>query len=235
MTAYCTRADVYALGLPPEVFARPARSVGQVIPSSGTIVLRAHGLSTDAPISLSLLSTSSIPGSPAAALPGGLSAGVSYYVQPIGSDSFQLATTAGGTPIASFTDAGVGVLGILVDHGPYLDACIEDFARMIEAHLTAHRGPIVVSPVLTGINARGAADSYVGAHGAGNAILRQAYDQAGIARRRILDDRMLTAWLNGKPLPFGSVDATPTVAEGGAVAVRLISRGFFDDCEDNRV
>lgn len=230
--AYCTRASVYALGFGPEAFARPPRLIDGVVAASGTLLLRAHGQATDTALSLAVLS-SSILGAPASALPPELAQGVTYYAQPgSSSDSMQLSATPGGAVISPFTDAGTGVFGLLIDHGAHLDRAIADATALVDAHLVAHRGP-VAADVVEGVAARLAARIYVGAHGLGNAAYARAYEE--VSSMRIMDERLMAGWLAGKPLPAGSTDATPTLAENGALLISLEGRGFLDACDEDRV
>lgn len=232
-TSYTTRAKVYALGLPPEAFARPPRLIEAVVAGSGTFLLRAHGLAPNAPLQLGVFSESTLGAAPAA-LPGGagLAEGVTYYAQPgASSDAFQVAASANGAVLSPFTDEGAGVFGILVDPGPDLDAAIGSASTLIDAHLVAHKAP-VVADIVSDVCARLAARIYVGAHGLGNPVYAAAY--AEIADMRIMDERLMAGWYSGRPLPAGSTDATPATAEMGAVAVNLKSRRFLED-EESRV
>jgi hypothetical protein len=227
---YCTRADVYGLGLSPEAFARGARPIEDVVPATGTLFLRSHGLSADMPITLTVLS-SSVFGAAPAVLPGGLVEGAAY-AQPVNSDAFRVSTAPGGAPISSFTDAGEGVAGVIVDHGPYLDQAIEGASTIIDAHAVAHKAPLQAS-VLKIVCAFLAARIYIAAHAAGNPVFAKAAEPPEWLRQII--DRLFTMWLSGAPLPAGSSDATPQVAENAAALVRLDGRGFLDDCQENSV
>jgi hypothetical protein len=229
--SYCTRADVYALGLGPEAFARPPRLVEGVVAASATVQLSAHGLSADQPITLSVQSGGGLLGMAASSLPGGLVEGVTYYAQPLSGDTFQLSTAPSIAPIASFLSGGVGVFGVFVDHGPALDAAITEADALLDAHLTAHKGP-VTAPVVRGVAARISARIYVGAHGLGNPVYAKAYES--VEALRIMDERLMQGWYAGRPLPAGATDASPTVPEMGAVLVTLADRGF-NEREDNRV
>ena len=221
--AYATRQDVYALGLPAEVFARPPRRVEGVIPSSGLLQIRSHGLALGAALTLSVLSASTL-GAPVAAPPGGLALGQVYGASPIGSDAFQLLDAApAGNLIASFTDAGGGVLGVLVDSGPDLDAALDAATTIINEYARAHAAPIA-APSLKFVCAYVAARIYVSAH----APLNPAYAEAleGPSWLRGLINQLFNIWLRGAPIQ-GAVDATPTLADNGAQLVR-IRCGDFD-------
>lgn len=228
--AYCVRANVYALGLPPEAFARPPRIVEGVDAAAGRLLVRAHGLSANDPVTL-LVQSSSALGADPSALPGGLSEGVTYYAQPSGSDALTLSATAGGTSIASFADVGVGAFGFLIDVGAIIDQHIDDAAAVIEEHLTAHTGPVSAA-VLAGLNARMAARSLAPALGLGNPVYAKAYES--VEAMRMLDDRMLARWAAGKPVK-GAADATVSTVENGAVAVVLEGGGWRQEGDEYRV
>ncbi len=224
------RAIVYALGLPPEAFARPPRLIEGVTPSNGTLALRSHGLAADAPVTLAVLSSSTL-GAPAAALPTGLSTGVTYYAQLAGSsDLFTLATAAGGASIATFGDAGAGVFGIIVDHGPYLDAAIVAAEAVVNEHARAHRAPIQAA-ILPLVIAYLAARIYIAAHAAVNPEYAKAAEAPSWLRSLL--DTLFKLWLSGAEMA-GAVDADPQVAQMGPKAVRLRGRGYLriDDRED---
>lgn len=228
--AYSTPQDVYALGLPPEAFARPPRPLEGVTAGSGLLLLRSHGLALDAPVTFALLS-SSIPGAAASVLPAGLTAGVAFFAAPVTSDSFRVATSAGGTPIASFASAGVGLFGVLVDHEAYLIAAIAAADTLIDAHARAHKAPLQAA-ILRMVSAFLAARIYIAAHAFGNpAFAAMAEPPPWILS---LIDRLFGLWVSGSPLPAGSSDATPIVVENQAVVIELDGRGFLDADDGGR-
>lgn len=229
MSCYCTRANVYAIGLQAEAFARPARLIEGVTADIGVLALRSHGLATDAPITFAVQS-SSVLGAPAAALPAGLSTGVLYYAKPRGSDLFSAATAPGGTStITSFGDDGAGEFGVIVDHGVYLDEAIAAATAVINEHARAHKAPIRAD-VLPLVCAYLASRIYLSAHAANNPAYAKAADEPSWIRKIV--DGLFDLWLSGATVA-GAVDETPQVAEGGAKAVQLKGRGFlrFDDRE----
>ena len=220
---YCARADVYATGLPPEAFARPPRPVEGVTPSTGTLALRAHGLALDAPITLAVLSSSTL-GAPAANVPAGTSVDTVYYWRPTGSDLAQIATAVSpAAPIASFGDSGAGLFGIVVDHGVYLDAAITMASRIIDDMARAHVGNINAA-ILPLVCAFLAGRIYVSTH---RALIPE--QKAGEAEApswvRTLVDRLFALWLSGADIK-GATDQT-VQADMGPVAVRLKGRGFL--------
>ena len=228
MTDYCARADVYALGLPSDAFSRPPRVLEGVNQAAGLFLLRAHGLVSNHPVSFAA-NGSTIPGLDASALPARVSPGVTYYAVPSSSDAFGVATTVGGTAIAPFSDGGNGSIGVIVDHGPYLDQAITAASKLIEAVVIAHRAPFTAD-VLKIVCARLSARIYVEAQAGGNLAYIKSIEASGPIQKLI--DEMLELWLCGAPLPAGSTDATPLVGEDSPMLVDLDSRGFLMDGDD---
>jgi len=227
---YCARANVYALGLPPEAFARAPRLVESASPAADTLSLRAHGFATDDPVTLAVQS-SSILGATAAALPAPLLEGTVYYVRASGSDVLQLAAAPGGAAI-NLTSAGAGIFGILRDHGTDLDAAIVQATAIINEKLIAHSGT-VTAEVLTGVCAWLAATIFTSTHSSANPFVRQAI-AAALAPLREIYEPMLARWSAGAVVK-GATDATPGTPENGAVLIELDGRGYHTSDEDARV
>ncbi len=220
---YCARSDVYAIGLPAEAFARPPRAVEGVTPSTGTFALRSHGFSLDAPISLAVISSSTL-GAPAAVLPVGLSIAVPYFARPNGSDLFALAAAVSpAAPIASFGDAGSGLFAVIVDHGVYLDAAILMASRIVDDFARAHHGNINAA-ILPLVCAFLAGRIYVATH---RALMPEHKSGEADAPSWVLRlvDQLFNLWLSGVDIK-GATDDTPQ-AETGPIAVRLKGRGFL--------
>lgn len=213
----CTRAACYALGGGQRAFARPSRLVESVDAAAGALVLRAHGLEDDDPIELTAESVATI-GAAAASAPGGTSLGTTYYADRRSSDRIGLRLTPGGSPIASFTDAGAGKIGIREDHGVKLDKAIADATELVAAHATASGRP-VSADVLGGITAR---------------LAVRIYFDGSKEATRYIDERLLSSMLSGRPIP-GATDATPSVVENGAVVVTLAGGGWRDEGDEYRV
>lgn len=226
---YCELADVYALGLPAQAFTAAARPLDGVTIATGVLLLYGHGLSADSAVRFSIES-SSLAGATAAALPGGLTAGVTYYAQPVAdsSDTFKVSATAGGATINSFTSEPVGLWALVVDPRPRLLASIRDRGEYINARSIAYRTPFVQvdgrwPDGLNGLNARMTARDCLGITGAQNPLYAGAakvvMDRAGEDMAVLVDASM------GK-LVFGpAVDSTPTIVEGGATSWSSASDG----------
>jgi len=225
---YCARADVYAIGLSPEMFRRPPREIEAVDIASGTFTVRSHGLAQNAPIILAVLSSSTL-GAPPATVPTGTALGTLYYAQPVSSDLFQLATSPSGSALP-ILDGGSGVFGIIVDHGVYLDAAIAAASAVIDEHARAHLPPIS-APALPVVCAFLAARIYTATHVPGNPQFLAASE--GPTWIRSVIDGLLKLWATGVEI-VGAVDADPRVPEMGPVAVKLKGRGFLshDDREE---
>lgn len=229
--AYATRSNVYALGLPPAAFVRAPRTVEAVDASTDTFTIRGHGLDAGRAVTFALQgSPTPVLGVTGSALPAGLSASTVYYALPLSGDLFQVSLTSGGAAVA-ITDAGTGIFGVAVDFSADLDAQLESTAGDIDIACAAHGTPFppdaggAYPPWLVGLNARlAAADSLI-VFGLQNPIYEASM-------RRILDrvetDRKdMEWWKKGAPIPgMSSRDATPTVAEAGAVGWSLPSRGW---------
>lgn len=85
-----------------------------VLPDTDTIKLDNHGFTVGDPVTLGTSDT----------MPGGLSTGTTYYVINAVSDSFQLATTAGGTAV-DITTTGAGYLYVTYTIPEYVPVIAE--------------------------------------------------------------------------------------------------------------
>lgn len=214
-TGYCTRDDVFQLGLSAQAFVVRARPVqaSDVDISTGTVRLKAHGLTDDDVITLELTSGGS--------LPTGLSAFTAYGVEVVSFDLFRI--TSSGTPITSYASAGSG-WGVAIDPLRRIDRHILDAAAIINDKLTAHAPPLEVDPetgdyppVIVGLNARLAALAAVTSLQFENAQARVATDrlEAMIAR----DWKNLSTYLAGRPVNPAPTDQND-LADNGPRAAR---------------
>lgn len=223
MPSYCTRNDVHRIGLDAQMFRRAPREVEGVVPSTGTITIRSHGFAAGDPLSLAVLSSSTL-GAAAASVPIGTSVGTPYWALPVGgsSDLFQISTTPNGTPV-TFSDSGSGVWGVLIDHGPYLDAAIVSASVVFDQYARAHASPIAADVVPT-LCAYLAARVYIGAHAPSDPKFAEKAE-APSWLRGILNE-LFTVYLHDQAPILGAVDATPSIAEAGAAPARR--HGDFD-------
>jgi hypothetical protein len=155
-------------------------------------------------------------------LPTAISAATPYYPIPVSADLFQVALTPGGTPIASFYQAGAG-WSVAVDPVRRIQAHIDDAAAVIDEHLTAHEPPIQPDPVtgklpqiLIGMNARIAARRAVTSLAFENDAFRVATDRLFATEAE--DLKILEDWKKGKPITPRPTDETPATADNGAFA-----------------
>ncbi|HSM93376.1 MAG TPA: hypothetical protein VLT47_10870 [Anaeromyxobacteraceae bacterium] len=129
-----TRFGVTAAALVPE--ARTAQVVD--VPSC-TFALPGHGFGGGEQLELA----------PAAGgvLPAGTSAIASYLTKLLPSQSSRLFTITNldGSPV-TITDAGSGVLTVLVDMGPTVDAIMAAETSLVVARAKAYRGPWTTPP-----------------------------------------------------------------------------------------
>jgi hypothetical protein len=212
MPGYCTKTDVYALGLSAQAFVSRARPFDAVDGATATVRLVAHGLDSSDVITFVVTSGGS--------LPTGVSAFTPYTPIVVSSDLFRV-KPVGGSLIASFALTGSG-WAVAVDPGRRLDAHIVAAAAEIDENLTAEEPPILVDPVtglfpqtLVAINARMAARAAVTSLQIENAAYRVAVDR--LMAKEASDRKMLDTWLAGRPLNPRPTDQT-SVADNGAMA-----------------
>jgi hypothetical protein len=207
MGAYCTRDEVYLLGLSAQAFVSRPRPFDAVDATTATIRLKAHGLSSLDSVTFEVTSGGSLPSS--------ISAFTVYTPVVVSTDLFRLAG------ISSWVSAGSG-WGVSVDHGRRLDAHILETAAEIDEHLTAHLPPIKPDPVtglfpqiLIGLNARMAARAAVLSLQIENPAYRAAIDRLMI--REAFDKEILAAWKAGKPVQPRPTDQN-SVLDNAAIA-----------------
>lgn len=205
---YCTRDDVYLLGLSAQAFALAPRPVGSppsslaadFNPSSGIVRLVGNGFSPADLVYLLAVTGGS--------LPGGAEALTYYAPLPLGGDLFQLLATTGTPPTPTgqpltFSSPGAG-WSIVLDSARRLDAHIVEEAAAIDECLTANAPPIKPDPVLgypqvlVGMNARMAARAAVTSLQIENPAYRKAVDR--LFAREKQDMVTLAEWKMGKPI-----------------------------------
>lgn len=194
---YCTRDDVFLLGLSAQAFvvrARPVNASTDISTSTGVVRLKAHGLTDDDAITLEVTSGGS--------LPTGLSAFVAYGVDVVSFDLFRI--TSGGVAITSYASAGSG-WAVAVDPLRRLDRHILAAAATINDRMTAYAPPFELDPitglypqVIVDTNARLAAIAAATTLQFDNAAFRVAVDrlESMVAR----DWTNLETYLLGRPV-----------------------------------
>src|SRR5512145_2507868 len=103
--SYATRDELFLLALAASAFVAYARPFDAVDANTATIRIKGHGYSNDDLITFEC---------PTGTLPNGISQFVVYHPIVVSGDLFQVTTTSGGTPIASWSDVGEG-WGVSVD------------------------------------------------------------------------------------------------------------------------
>lgn len=210
--AYCTRDDVFLLGLTAQAFVTRPRPVtaADVEIATGVIRLEAHGLSEQDTITVRVTGGGT--------LPPELTAFAAYTPVPVSFDLLRLAPV-NGAPITTYTATGSG-WSIAIDPGRRIDEHIDDAATIIDDKLTAHSPPVILTPgvesILRGLNARLAAL---------NAVNSLAFENAGY---RVPTDRLeamlakdwenLKTYLDGRPINPRPEDQTDTPDNGARAA-----------------
>lgn len=100
MTAYCSEKDLYDFGLPRGSLSNPARLV-TADPAADLFLLDSHGFADGDEVSFRA--------DAGGAMPGGLSANVTYFVRRLRESAFQVASTENGDPL-DVTTAGSRVV-----------------------------------------------------------------------------------------------------------------------------
>lgn len=129
-SAYCTAADLYTSGLPRGGLPNPGRLVAAVDASSNILTLDGHGFAADD----ELVFRAEDGGS----LPGGISAGTTYYAKPLTDATFQVAATAVGAAI-DLSSTGSSV--VVVVQLP-IESAIRWASAMVDSFLPAHLVPM---------------------------------------------------------------------------------------------
>jgi hypothetical protein len=201
--AYCTLDNVFLLGLSAGAFVTRPRPFDAIDAASGTIRMKAHGLSA-----LDLVTFEVTSGG---ALPTAVSAFTPYAPVIVSFDLIKI------TGFASYVSGGSG-WGLAIDPTRRLQAHILEVSAEIDEHLTADAVPLVepFPQVVIGLAARMAARAAVNSLQIENAQYRVAVDR--LIAREAMDREMLAAWKSGKPINPRPVDQTD-VADNSAVAV----------------
>lgn len=204
--SYATARELYLTALPARALAPSPMPCELVDPSTNRIVLRSHGLAADEQVTVR-----------ASTLPGGLSATAAYFVRVVSQDVIELAASAGGGAV-DITSAGAGPLYVIPQSTPeQIELVLQQVSREVDFALRAHAAPLASwSALIPGIVARIAAHRLAVARG----LLRPEYKDAMEPLRYEAEraQRLLDACARGAPLDVLTEDATPDVAEMGAIA-----------------
>lgn len=221
MTAWApTRQQFFDLGLPAESCTAVARTLAAVDVGGSTFELEGHGFIDGDLVRFKVDGTG-------AALPAPLSASTLYEAAPIGDSLFQV--RAQGGSLVTLTDAGEGVIGVVLDFGPRLDRILEHFARYVDNHATPYAPPFTMETVPADfvLQACRLAALQVAT------VLRAAtpsYSIEDVRANALLAQTWLDKLKSGVPLAVTPTDRTPASAEMGARSFRRsVGRGWRTD------
>lgn len=220
-----SRAQFFALGLPAESCTAPARALANIFATENAFELAGHGLADgDFVRFMATGDTATTP----AALPAPLSGALLYQAVPLGGDLFQVRPQAGGA-VVDLTTTGAGVISVVPDYMPKLDAILYSMARWCDDHAIPYSPPFdenappdsllkcacELAALKFAMVVRAASPSY------SLDDVKAAADAAQV---------FLDKLRSGKPLAVQPKDQTPAVAELGARAFsRRPARGFRRD------
>ncbi len=195
---YPSRADFDAFGgLPDGALSNEGREVASSTAATDILVLSAHGLATDAPVTVRAVEGGT--------LSAPLVAGTTYYAIRLTDDTFKLSATPGGSPIDLTTS---GVTMFVTKQLP-IDLYLEAFSRWVEDCVPAHLVPFAVD---TG----GAYPIFIRkiiCQLAGAELLNRAGKDSAAVRQGQIDARaILERWGAGKPLRDPGITASANLA-----------------------
>lgn len=201
--AYSQESDLYAFGIPRGGAPNPARALDSL--TSSVCTLDSHGFSTGDPIIFR--------GAGDGGLPGGLTAGVTYYAQREAEHQFKVRATPTGSAltIVDATDPVVVFAPLPVDSAiAWADAMIDDM-------LTPHQVPLVapVPEIIRMTSAELAAGRLLALTGAASKSLSEIV--AGAQKR-------LERWSKGPAVPGADPDTRDNLAIG--VSAQTGGRGW---------
>ncbi len=182
MVDLCEPRDLWDHGLPRGAVANPGRPVALIDPLTDTLTLGEHCF--DDGLSVRLRAANG------GTLPGGITAGVSYFVKVVDDARFQLEASVGAGPVDILT-AGMSVL--VVAPVNYKAAC-EWASALVYDMVPAHAVPFTlpVPPILRATAAELAARKIMSVTGSGEpASLMSLYD---LALKRV------ERWATGVPI-----------------------------------
>lgn len=211
-TGYCTRQDVFDLGLSAQAYVVRARPVGvcDVDVDSGQVRLKGHGLSPRDLISFEVTTGGVLPVEfQDFTFPRGMTSPI-----PLTFDTFQVATgPESGVSIQPLSSAGNG-WSVAVDAGRRIDVNILSTASVINDKLIAHATPFErdvagnYPPVIVRLNAILAAMDSVSTLLFENAESRKSIDI--LVEKKARAEADLAIYLAGKPVLPKPTDQTTT-------------------------
>ncbi|OFV81996.1 MAG: hypothetical protein A2Y78_00230 [Acidobacteria bacterium RBG_13_68_16] len=195
--AYAVTADLYDHGVPRGSVPRTARLVASVDTATNRLELDGHGFAGGDAVTFRAEGGGS--------LPGGLTAGVTYYALPVDEAYFQVAATSGGSAI-DLTTAGSRIL--VIPPSP-IPAALDWASALIDDMLPAHVVPLTAPypPIVVMTCAELAAWKVLAQTGAATASLD---DVTKAAQER------LVLWSKGAPIRGTNAPAAASLATSAA-------------------
>ncbi len=129
--AYATRSDLYLYGLPRGLLANPGRLCASASSGSEIFTLDQHGFEDDD----QLLFRAEEGGS----LPGGVSAGTTYYCIRLTDSTFKVSASSGGSAVNLSSDGTSVVVSTSLE--PLIDAELERVSRLVDTYIPGHLVP----------------------------------------------------------------------------------------------
>lgn len=201
-----THSDLHLSGLTPSACRPDARALGGV--AAGIFQIDGHGFDGGEQVRFSIGDPS-----PQRALPTGITAGVWYTVAATNGDPDYFALS----PLLVPTSSGLGVVWVNENHIPKIDAIMAQWTSILIARAKAYKAPWYTPPTWGPMMVAKLAAPTVAS------VLRvpEARYSVPMIREGFLWAEERCVWLErGEPLDdgIGPIDASPTVADIGAVA-----------------
>lgn len=141
---YCSRSDVYNVGVPRAALTRAARQIESVDATASILQQGGHGLKANDAVQFTA--------SGSGVLPAPLALITIYYALAIvladgttDENRFQVSATSGGAAI-DLSTVGTPPFSLVVPTGPTIDSYIESFSRWVDSIIPADAVPLV-SPI----------------------------------------------------------------------------------------
>jgi hypothetical protein len=210
----CTAADVYNK-LPPGSIRPVGRLVDSVSVAANTLTLADHGLADDDPVTLRA--------DAGGAMPGGLSAGTTYYAIVVDDATFGLSAAVGGAAI-NITTTGTNV--ILVRPVP-MAKWIEDASAIVEQTVLAHVHPITGTvPVVIA--------DYAASLAAQRALIWVGGATVDIERMILQTQKLAEQWAKGRPV-LGAATLTSANRTTSVSIATADPRGWVRGGDNTRI
>lgn len=180
---YCSPGDLYAHGLPRGSVPNPGHQVAAVDTATNALTIDVHGLDSDTALEFRAEAGGT--------LPGGITAGVTYYALPLTESTFAVSATQGGAAVDITSSGTPGrILAIVRLSIPEI---ISGMSRAIDDMLPGHVVPIEgdVPPIVRMTCAELAAEKVLALTGGPSKGLMTIFDAA---------KKRLEQWAKGVPI-----------------------------------